>query len=129
MSNFEQIIDIESEKMQVRFNEASKKYGASIDIGQHREQIVAEFLREYFPVTYNFGKGEIVDSYNNRSNPIDIIICNQYHPFSISKTDLGVFFAEGIAAAIDVKSDLASTSELERSLKQIQTVKKLKRKN
>jgi len=47
---------------------------------------------------------------------------------SVAKADLGVFFAEGIAAAIDVKSDLASTSELERSLKQIQTVKKLKKK-
>lgn len=128
MSSLDTILQHSSQQMKLAFEEASKKYKTPDDIAQHREEIVMQFLKEYFPPTYKFGKGEIVDSNGNRSGQIDVVICNPYHPFTIAESGMGLFFAEGIACTIEVKSDLSDKGELERGLRQISNVKRLQRK-
>jgi len=115
--------------LKIAFKEAGKKYRTPEDIAQHREDAVKEFLKEFFPPTYQLGKGEIIDSLGKRSNQVDVIICNQYHPFTLSSSGRGLFFAEGVVCAIEIKSDLSDKREIDRVVLQVQSVKKLERKH
>lgn len=128
MSTLEELLREVSHQIRLAFEEASKKYTTPEDIAQHREEVVKDFLRQYLPLSYQFGKGEIIDSNGQRSGQVDVIVCNQYHPFSMSESGRGLFFAEGVACAVEVKSDLSDKRELERGLRQIRAVKKLERK-
>jgi hypothetical protein len=126
MSTFDEVIQNISEQMRLAFVGASKIYGTPEDIGANREKVVRDFLKSYFPPNYQLGKGEIIDSNTVRSGQIDVVVCTPSHPFTISQQDArGLFFAEGVACAIDVKSDLSDAKELERGLRQIWKVKKL----
>ena len=127
MSNLEGLFRTASERMKLEFKEASQKYKTPDDVAQHREEIIMRFLKTYFPPTYQFGKGEVIDSEGHRSGQIDVVICNAYHPFTVSESGSGLFFSEGVVCAVEVKSDL-SKKELERGLEQITKIKKLKRK-
>lgn len=116
------------ERLKLAFNEASSKFKTPEDVAQHRENALKVFLREFLPPTFILGKGEIIDSNGNRSRQVDVIICNQYHPFTISSSGYGLFFAEGVACAIEVKSDLSAKEELKQAMLQVQSIKKLERK-
>lgn len=115
-------------RLKLAFNEASEKFKTPEDVAQHRENAVKEFLKEFLPSTYMLGKGEIIDSKGIRSRQVDVIICNQYHPFTISSSGRGLFFAEGVVCAVEVKSDLSNKEEVKQALLQVQSVKKLERK-
>jgi len=128
MSSLEELLLQEQQKLKLAFEEASTKYTTADDIALHREEAVRKFLRRFFPPAYQIGKGEILDSVGKRSTQIDIVICTPYHPFTISESGTGLFFCEGIACAVEVKSDLSSKVELERGLRQIWSVKQLERK-
>lgn len=128
MSKLEDLFRTASERMKLDFEEASQKYKTPDDVAEHREEIVMKFLRKYFPPTYQFGKGEIIDSEGHRSGQVDIVICNAYHPFTVSESGIGLFFSEGVECAVEVKSDLSDKRELKRGLQQIVKIKKLKRK-
>jgi len=120
-----ELIKSASVQIQADFDLSRKKYGSPNDIGADRVNILQDFLVKYLPRYYGFGNGEIVDTHDNRSGQVDIIICNQYHPFTYNKEGLGLFLVEGIDWAIEVKSNLSS--ELEQGLLQVQKIKRLKK--
>ena len=127
--SIEKLIDRESERIQSEFVEISSKYRTPSEVAYHREEIVKTFLRKYLPSSYNFGKGEIIDSNGVRSGEVDIVILGPYHPFTYDREKgRGLFLAEGILCYIEVKSDISNKKEIERGLRQIQRVKKLERK-
>jgi len=128
VSKLEDLLRNASERMKLDFEEASSKYETPDDIGEHRQEIVMGFLKGYFPPSYQFGKGEIIDCAGRRSGQVDVVICNAFHPFTVSESGVSLFFSEGVACAIEVKSDLTRKKELERGLKQIKRIKKLQRK-
>jgi len=128
MEALDNILNQHLERLKLAFKEASTKFKTPEDIAQHRENAIKNFLREFLPPTYVLGKGEIIDTNGIRSRQIDIIICNQYHPFTISSSGYGLFFAEGVACAIEVKSDLSTREELKQAILQVQSIKKLERK-
>lgn len=128
MSSLDELLRQEQQKLKLAFEEASTKFATPDDIALYREEAVKRFLRRFFPPAYQIGKGEIIDSKGKRSAQIDVVICTPYHPFTISESGTGLFFSEGIACAVEVKSDLSSKEELERGLRQIWSVKKLERK-
>jgi len=127
MEVLDNLLNQSLQRLNLAFKEASEKFKTPEDVAQHREDAVRNFLKEFLPLTYMLGKGEIIDSTDNRSRQVDVIICNQYHPFTISSSGRGLFFAEGVVCAIDVKSDL-SNKEIKRALLQVQSIKKLERK-
>lgn len=130
MNTIDDLISESSKRILKEFRAIPKKFKTPQHIGEKKEQIVRNFLKEFFPSTYRFGKGEIIDTFGNRSPQIDIIICTPYHPFTFSESDSdsSLFFAEGVGCVIDVKSDLGDKRELERGIKQMQKVKNLRRK-
>jgi len=117
-----------SQRLKLAFKEASERYKTPEDIAHYREDAVRNFLKEFLPPTFMLGKGEIIDSKGNRSSQVDVIICNQYHPLTISSSGRGLFFAEGVVCVIEIKSDLSNKEEIERAVRQVESIKKLERK-
>jgi len=121
-----ELIRAASDRMQVDFELSRKKFGSPVDIGTDRVNILKDFLAKYLPRSFGFGNGEIIDTYGNKSGQVDIILCNQYHPFTYNEEGLGLFLAEGVDWAIEVKSNL--TTELKQGMLQVKRTKGLKKK-
>lgn len=77
--------------------------------GTEREHFVKVFLAEVLPPPFRFGMGEITDTAGRESGQIDVVV---EYPFLPSlPTTAGsprLYLAEGVAAAIEVKSDVAA---------------------
>jgi hypothetical protein len=76
--------------------------------GVERELFLSRFLSRVMPPPFRFGSGDVTDSLNVRSGQIDIIVEYPWLP-SLPLLDEGprLYLAEGVAACIEVKSNLA----------------------
>ena len=96
--------------------------------GRQREEFLNNFLKEIIPNTFRFGHGEIIDSDSKVTGQLDVVVENSLIP---SLTSIGstprVYFAEGVGAVIEVKSDIKK--EWNHVLETARKVKKLSRKN
>jgi hypothetical protein len=76
--------------------------------GHEREYFIDKFLAAVMPPIFRFGSGDITDSDENKSGQIDVVI---EYPFFPSLPLVGgsnrLYIAEGVAAALEVKSDLS----------------------
>jgi hypothetical protein len=78
--------------------------------GSERETFLGDFLSQVFPPQYRFGGGDIIDQSGRRSGQIDIVV---EYPFFPSLPIVGpmkprLYLAEGVGAAIEVKSNIAA---------------------
>lgn len=95
--------------------------------GTEREAFVKTFLEAIFPTQYRFGSGDIVDSSaHGKSGQVDVVVEYPFSP-SVPSIQQGprLYLADGVAAVIEIKSNLKSqwdevrkTSEQIRPLKQ-----------
>jgi hypothetical protein len=77
--------------------------------GREREIFVNEFLSKVFPPQFRLGNGDIIDSSDARSGQVDLVVELPFFPsFPIPGSAPRLYLAEGVAAAIEVKSDLGS---------------------
>lgn len=78
--------------------------------GADREMFVKGYLAEVFPLIFRFGSGCIIDSKGGRSGQVDVVMENPYLPSlpSLMPGSDRMYFAEGVTAAIEVKSNLSS---------------------
>jgi hypothetical protein len=95
--------------------------------GDEREIFIREFLGKVFPQHFRFGRGSITDSTGECSGQIDIVMEFPFFAsFPVPPGDVRLYIAEGVVAAIEVKSNLVSQwSEIESTTEK---VKKLTRK-
>lgn len=106
---------------------SSEGEGTPQEVADRRETYIHKIIERYYPYPYRIAKGIIRDSYGKKSASIDCLIINPCHPYTIANNGLfSVILADGVDAAIEIKPDF-SGSELERGLKQLVTVKKLRR--
>lgn len=90
---------------------AAYKSGAgmsSASKGNERRAFVHEFLEETFPLPNCFGTGDCIDKAGNQSGELDVVV---EYPFLPSLTLQGrsrLYLAEGVAAVIEVKSNISS---------------------
>jgi hypothetical protein len=110
-------------------------------VADYRESFVQEVIGRFFPRSYNISKGAIYDSYGCRSASIDCVVCTDNHPLFLDALGRNTtLLADAVHCAIEVKPDLSDqpkdygesrkqTPELMRGLKQVQEVKRLKRRN
>jgi hypothetical protein len=102
--------------------------GTSQEISDFRENALQSFLQNYFPFPYRIAKGGIRDSRGNKSDSIDCILVNPFHPYTIDSRDkFKIILADGVDAAVEVKPDISRKTELIRGLEQGLTVKALRR--
>lgn len=102
--------------------------GDRTNTGDSKELSVNEFIQSYLTTDYRVKKGKIY-SLDSESANIDCVVLAPNHPNLITPKR-EVILAEGVYCAIEVKPDLTSlskTSEFERSLKQIKSIKNLHR--
>ena len=129
----EKIIDllsIEADEIASSYRKASiEGLGTPQEIADRREECFRRFLTKYFPFPYRIVKGNIIDSHGNNSQSIDCVVINPSHPYTIDAKNerASIIFADGVDYAIEIKPDLSNKNEIERALKQIQSVKKLRR--
>ena len=119
----------DSSELESRFRRASiQGRGTSQEIADFRENALQSFVSRFFPFPHRITKGKIRDSFGSLSDSIDCIICNPNHPYTVdAQQKFTLLFAEGIDAAIEVKPDIAQSSELKRALQQGLSVKALLR--
>lgn len=129
MNKILQLLEIESLEIESSFKKASiEGRGTPQEVSDRREAKLSEFIRKYFPFPFRVTKGQIIDSYGNESASIDCILLNANHPYTTGNgQQFSAILSDGVDVAIELKPDLSSDTEIERSLKQIESVKKLKR--
>ncbi|WP_192435555.1 DUF6602 domain-containing protein [Pseudomonas sp. PDM18] len=129
MSDLMKLLQLESEELSNKFAKASiEGRGTPQEVADRREAAVHALIAKYFPFPFRIAKGNIIDSFGGRSASIDCVVLNPEHPHTVSEGNhFSVLLADGADFAIEVKPDLISKDEIERALKQITSVKKLKR--
>lgn len=82
---------------------------SSASKGREREAFVSSFLSQVFSPAYRFGTGDITDSNDARSGQLDVVVESPYwYSLPAHHNGARLYMAEGVAAVIEVKSDLAS---------------------
>jgi hypothetical protein len=77
--------------------------------GSERELLVTGLMQRVFPPHCRFGSGDIIDTYGNQSGQVDVVLeSNLSLSFPTSAGVSRIYLAEGVAAAIEVKSDIRS---------------------
>lgn len=85
--------------------------------GRERERFINLFLEKVFPPGYRFGSGDAIDTDGNQSGQLDVVVEFTFLPsFPALASEPRLYLAEGIAAVIEIKSDLQRQwSEVERT--------------
>ena len=103
---------------------------SSASKGTERELFVSSFLRQLFPPSVRFDSGDITDVNRQVSGQVDIIV-EAPTLFSLPAAPGGprLFLAEGVAAAIEVKSNIANQwSQVQTKAQAVQALTVLERK-
>lgn len=128
MSDLFDLLQMEALEIKHFFEKASiEGRGTPQEVSDRREVAVRRFLERYFPFPYKVAKGNVIDSYGNRSASIDCLLLSPAHPHTISDSQYSMIFADGVDAAIEVKPALNTVTEIERGLSQIRSIKRLDR--
>jgi len=111
------------------FERSSQKGGKSpSDVADQREKIVGDFLLNFFPYPFSITKGVIRDFDGNKSASVDLAILSPNHPRTFSDNGLAsLILADGVRAAIEVKSNPMSDQEIDAFVRQSKKTKKLRR--
>jgi hypothetical protein len=81
---------------------------SSASRGQERERFIDLFLCKVLPPGYRFGTGEAIDSFGYKSGQLDVVVEFTFFPsLAAFAGQPRLYFAEGVAAVIEVKSNLA----------------------
>ncbi|MCK6436308.1 DUF6602 domain-containing protein [Rivihabitans pingtungensis] len=109
------------------------EYAGHFDIARHgdikgygREALVQEFLATHLPDQVEYLSGEVLDSDDNRSGQIDIIVQSKLHPKIPLFGNIHLAFVDSVVAAVEVKSNL-TTQHLTAALDQCKKLKALRR--
>src|SRR5262245_8730042 len=83
---------------------------ASASKGVEREVVLNSFLADILPPQFRFGLGEATDQMGNKSGQLDIVLEFPFVPSLpiAAGRSPRLYLAEGVAAVVEVKSDLAS---------------------
>lgn len=84
--------------------------------GDQLEIATRRWLRSVLPGNLWVGHGEIIDTAGRRSGQHDVIIAFESHPRFFDEETPQVFFVEGVAAVLEVKTSL-NRQELNRTLR------------
>jgi len=98
--------------------------------GTERELFVSSFLAQVFPPTVRFGSGDITDVRHRVSGQVDVIVeAPALFSFPAIVGGPRLYLAEGVAAAIEVKSNIsAQWAEVVKKVKSVRELSVLERK-
>ncbi len=101
--------------------------GSSASKGADREFFVNMFLKNVLPPQFRFGSGDITDLAGRTSGQLDLVVEFPIWPsLQVPGGGSRLYFAEGVAAVIEVKSDLAAQwGEVERTSRKLARLRRL----
>lgn len=107
--------------------EDSNLFTHSGDKGEFREDIIGKFLRPFLPNCYGIGSGQVFSTDGPASDQADIVLYDEVFSNVLFRgSSNSLFPCESVYGTIEVKSIL-TTEELETSISNIASVKRLKR--
>jgi len=113
-------------RMAVDF-EDSKLFTHSGDKGEFREHIIGKFLRPFLPSCYGIGSGQVFSIDGSASDQVDIVLYDEVFSNVLFRDAANSLFpCESVYGTVEVKSIL-TTEELETSISNIASVKRLQR--
>lgn len=102
-------------------------------IGSAREAFIQLFLRRNMPSAIDFGTGQIIDSQDQRSGQLDLVLRSSFAPTISLVGPLNLFLVDSVIAVMEIKSCLSTAKnaggELGKALDTIRAVKALHREN
>lgn len=106
---------------QLRSGYSASKSMSSPVKGLERELFISGFLSQVFPSHYRFSSGEVADSRHRNSGQVDIVLEFPFgFSFPIFPSGPRLFLAEGVAAVIEVKSNLVTQwTQVEEKARQV----------
>lgn len=80
--------------------------------GREREVFIDQFLKRVMPPGYRFGTGDAIDTFGHQSGQLDLVVEFTFVPsLPVPAGEPRLYLAEGIAAVIEVKSNIAKQWE------------------
>jgi hypothetical protein len=126
--DFGQTFDNISKKMQTDFDEIRNAMEHPGEKGSSFEEIVRRFLKMYSPKSLDISTGFIIDSNDNVSKQMDVIISDATKtPIFFQNTSVRVLPVECVYAVIEVKSMLNS-DELQKVFDNMKSARRLEKK-
>jgi hypothetical protein len=95
--------------------------------GRERELFVDTFLSQVIGPPFRFGSGDITDSEGHRTGQLDVVVEYPFLPSlpMVLPNSPRLYLAEGVAAVIEVKSDLRSQwDEVERTTAAVRQIQR-----
>lgn len=121
----EQYLIQQSKILNAEFTNIQNMFRDSDVKGGKNEKAIAEFIKKNHKSNFISIGAEIIDSFGNRTDEIDICINNNYQAFSAENQPL---IAEGVDFVIQVKKTITS-QEIGRLIKNCNRLKTLNRKS
>jgi hypothetical protein len=88
---------------------AGGKSASSATRGGEREAFVSRFLTQVIPSAFRISTGDITDASGRQSGQLDVVIEYPFLPsMPLPMADHRAYLAEGVAAVVEVKSNLMS---------------------
>lgn len=125
MASIEKYFEYQERRLRDDFETIRATYRDSDVKSSANEDVVAQFLRKHVSARYLVTNVEIIDSYGQASNEVDVCACNTDQPFYESPGQIVI--AEGVDFVVQVKASLTSR-EVDRIIDNCDSVKKLCRK-
>ena len=98
-----------TEEIQLKFEKILKFTNHSLTIGEYREAVIRDFLRNYLSTRYNISTGFIYD-YETKisSKQMDILIIDENYPaaYFLKEDDFVVANKNSVVCAVEIKSTL-----------------------
>ncbi len=105
-------------------NEMNIKIQHNLEDGKYREYLVKRILSKIVPSKYEITNGFIIDSENNKSDEMDIIIYDKSYVPPFFDETYTVVPIEAVIAVIQVKTDL-TWDQFEKAIKNLNSIDKL----
>ena len=94
-------------------------------LGDSRENFIRDILEKFLPSNVIIGTGQIIDSFDNMSKQIDIIIYRNDFPILRTLGSSDIYLLEGVIATVEIKSRL-NEEKLFEALENCKSVKDLR---
>jgi hypothetical protein len=115
-----------SQRIRIEIELLNKLIGHKGEIGIANENLLINLLVKFLPKRYSIGSGVIIDREGNRSNQIDIVVCDSYyHPELFSYGSAVLYPVDVVYMTIEVKTTV-NKDTIEEAIKNVASVKRLR---
>lgn len=130
MTLLDDLISSASDELQIALSRSRIAFKShNLSSGESTEAAVREFFWQHYPESVGVGHGQVVDTRGKASSQLDVVLYDKARTpvlFTDKEQENRLFPAEGVIAAVEVKSSL-TTEDLRKSSADAKALKNLSR--